>query len=106
MSDIKDAKTLTEAIAILEKAGQSKVNDMKKVFEKDFSELKKNMDDLKPLITDFKSTVDTQVSKSKSDIETKITNNPWLTLAIVGIIAFFAGCLFGNTKNDKKDTSK
>lgn len=104
MSDIKEAKTLSEAIAILEKAGQSKIDDLKKVFEKDYSDLKKNVDDLKPYIEDIKSTVETKFGKSKLDIEEKMTSNPWLTLAIVGIIAFFVGCLFGNSS--KKDTPK
>ena len=103
MSDIKEAKTLSEAIAILEKVGQSKVDDLKKVLEKDYTDLKKNMDDLKPYIKDIKSKIESQADKSKLDVEAKIANNPWVTLAIVGIVAFIIGCFFGN---NKKDTPK
>lgn len=107
MSDIKEAKTLSEAIAILEKVGQSKVDDLKKVLEKDYTELKKNMDDLKPIVNDFRSKFESQVDKSKLDVEAKITNNPWVTLAIVGVMAFIIGCFFGNNKKDSsKDNSK
>ena len=103
MSEIKEAKTLSEAISILEKVGQSKIDDLKKVFENDYTVLKKNMDDLKPYVEDFKTKIESQVGKSKLDVEAKIANNPWLTLAIVGIVAFIIGCFFGN---NKKDTPK
>ncbi len=101
MSDIKDTKTLSEAIAKLEKVGQTKTDDLKNILEKDFNELKKTIDDLKPQFEDFKSKVESQVGKSKSDLESQMTKNPWVTLAMVGIIGFILGCFFNSTKKDE-----
>ena len=101
MSENKTAKTLSEAIAQLEQAGKTKSAEIKNLFGADFSEIKKSLDDLKPYLDTLKSKVETQVIESKSEIEDKITKNPWITFAIVGFVAFIIGCLVSAKKKDE-----
>ena len=98
MSSSNHIKTLTEAIEKLEKAGSAKASDIKQNFEKDYTELKKTVEDLKPYLNDLKSKVEDQVQTTKSEIEENLKNNPWAAIAFVGIIAFIIGCLFANKK--------
>lgn len=86
VSDLKNAKTLSEAIRQLEDVGH------------------KTIDDMKPFLDDLKSKVETQVGESKTDIENKIAKNPWATLIAVGLFAFIIGCFFGRQQNKKDDT--
>ena len=98
MSTSNHIKTLTDAIEKLEKAGTAKASDLKQNFEQDYTELKKTVDDLKPYLNDLKVKVENQVQSTKSEIEDNLKNNPWATIAFVGIIAFIICCLFGNKK--------
>ncbi len=93
MAEIKNAKTLSEAISSLENAGKTKADEIKSFLGSDFTEIKKTFADLKPYLDDLKVAVEKQVSESKSSVEEKITKNPWLTFAIVGFVAFILGCL-------------
>lgn len=93
-------KSITEAIEILERAGRSKIKDFKDILENDYTELRKNLDDLKPHLDDLKSTVETEAKKTKSQIEDNIKANPWVTLGLVGIIAFVIGWIFGRREQD------
>ena len=103
MSNLKDVKTLAEAIKSLERASESKVQDLKQNFEKDYFELKKTVEDLKPHLEELKTKIHNEVNQVKSEIEEKIKENPWATLTFVGIAAFTVGCLLGNkSKGDRK----
>ena len=98
MSNPNHIKSLAEAIEKLEKAGTAKAADLKQNFEKDYTELKNTVEDLKPYLNDLKSKVENQVQSTKSEIEENLKSNPWATIAFVGIVAFIIGCLFGNKK--------
>ena len=103
MSNFKDAKTLAEAIEKLENAGENKAHELKQNFEKDYLELKKTVEDLKPHLEELKTKIQREVSVAKLEIEEKVKENPWATLAFVGIAAFTVGCLVGNkNKGDHK----
>ncbi len=98
MSNQNTIKTLADAIEKLEKAGSAKAHDLKQNFEKDYTELKKTVEDLKPYLNDLKSKVENQVQVTKSELEENLKSNPWATIAFIGIIAFIIGCLFGTKK--------
>lgn len=98
MSNSNHIKTLADAIEKIEKAGTAKADELKQNFEKDYTELKKTVEDLKPYLNDLKAKVENQVQSAKSDIEENLKSNPWATIAFVGIIAFIIGCLFGTKK--------
>ncbi len=100
MSENKSVKTLSEAIAQLEQVGKTKSAEMKNLFGSDFSELKKSLEDLRPYLDTLKTKVESEVIRSKSEIEDKIIKNPWLTFAIVGFVAFVIGCLVSAKKKD------
>ncbi len=93
--------SLSEAIQKLENAGQSKVQDFKEILEKDYNELRKNLDDLKPYLDQLKDNVENEVKKTKTQIEGKMKSNPWVTLGIVGVLAFVIGWVFGQRKEDE-----
>jgi ElaB/YqjD/DUF883 family membrane-anchored ribosome-binding protein len=93
-------KSLSEAIEKLEGASSSKVQDFKEILEKDYNELRKNLDELRPYLDDLKSKVETEVKKTKNQVEVNIKDNPWLALGAVGLIAFVIGWVFGQNKKD------
>lgn len=93
-------KSLSEAIAKLENSGNSKIQDFKEILEKDYTELRKSLDDLKPYLDDFKATLETEVKKTKNQVEDNVKNSPWVALGAVGLIAFVLGWIFGQRKRD------
>jgi ElaB/YqjD/DUF883 family membrane-anchored ribosome-binding protein len=93
--------SLTEAIEKLENAGHGKVQDFKEILEKDYNELRKTMDDLKPYLENLKSNVETEVKKTKNQVEGKVKENPWIILGLVGLIAFVIGWVFASSKKDE-----
>lgn len=101
MPNQKTAKSLTEAIEQLEQASRSKVDGVKQDLEKEYHQLKKTVEDLTPYLADLKTKVENQVGKTKSEIEEKVKDNPWVVMAFVGIFAFIIGCLFGNSRRDQ-----
>ncbi len=93
-------KSLTEAIEKLESVGQSKAKDFKDLLEKDYQEILRALDDLKPYLDDVRKNVETEVSRKKTEVENKVKEHPFLALGIVGIIAFFLGWLLGGGRKD------
>jgi ElaB/YqjD/DUF883 family membrane-anchored ribosome-binding protein len=92
--------TLSEAIEKLELAGTSKVKDFKDILEKDYTEVRKSLDDLKPYLDNLKSTVETEVKKTKNQLEEKVKESPWVAIGVVGLLAFVVGWLFGNKRSE------
>jgi ElaB/YqjD/DUF883 family membrane-anchored ribosome-binding protein len=90
-----EPKTLAEAIARLERATQSKTQEFRDVLGKDFSELRKAMDDIKPHLEGIGSQVKDQVGEARRSMEAKVQENPWMTLAIAGIFGLVLGWIFG-----------
>lgn len=62
--------------------------------------MRKNLDELKPYLDDLRTTVETEAKKTKSQVEANVKENPWVTLGIVGILAFVIGWIFGQRKQD------
>ena len=92
--------TLSEAIEKLEAAGQSKAQDFKQILEKDYHEVRKALDDLKPHLDEMKKTVEDEVKKAKGQVELKVKESPWIALGIVGLFAFVIGLFFGSRRRD------
>ncbi len=90
-----DPRNLSEAIERLERATQSKSQEFREVLGKDFSDLRKAMDDLKPYLSDLSERVSGQVGEAKKSVEGKIQESPWTTLAIAGLVGLFLGWIFG-----------
>lgn len=93
-------KSLAEAIEKLESVGQSKTKEFKDLLEKDYQEILRALDDLKPYLDDVRKNVETEVSRKKNEVEVRVKENPWLALGIVGVIAFFIGWLIGGGRKD------
>ncbi len=96
----KTPTSLSEAIEKLENASHGKVQDFKEILEKDYNELRKSLDDLKPYLDDLRTNVETEVKKTKNQVEDKVKENPWVVLGLVGLIAFVVGWIFGQRKQD------
>jgi ElaB/YqjD/DUF883 family membrane-anchored ribosome-binding protein len=94
-----DVRNITDAIDRLEKAGQSKTQDLKNMLEDDVEKIKKSLQEITPYLNDIKNKVEEQAHKAKQDVETQVKENPWVALGIVGLVALFIGWLLGhNTK--------
>ena len=94
----KDIKTLTDAINHLEKAGSNKVHDLHEAFGKNFDEVKKAFENLKPYMEDIKDKVETETKHAKHEAEHKIKENPWLALGIASLFGIFIGWLLGRDR--------
>jgi ElaB/YqjD/DUF883 family membrane-anchored ribosome-binding protein len=95
-----DPSTLSEAIEKLETAGTSKVQDFKQILEKDYLEIRKALDDLKPHLDGLKDKVGSEAAKTKDQVEVQIKQNPWLAIGAVGLLAFVIGWIFGSNKKE------
>ncbi len=93
-----DPSSLSEAIEKLETAGRGKAQDFKNILEKDYNELRKMLDDFKPQFDNLKAGVEKEVSKTKNQVEENVKNNPWVTLGLVGLVAFIVGWFLGQNK--------
>ena len=95
------AQSLSEAIEKLESYGNTAAKGFKEILEKDYSEIKKSLDNLKPHLVSLQENLEGEVLKKKEQAEKKVKENPWLTLGIVGIIALFIGILLGTSRKNK-----
>jgi ElaB/YqjD/DUF883 family membrane-anchored ribosome-binding protein len=94
------ASNLTEAIEQLEGLRQSKTEEFKEIFGKDIEDVKKVFEDLKPTLESLREKAEVEVRKAKNDVESKVKENPWVTLGVVGLIAFVIGWILGTSKKD------
>lgn len=90
-----EPKTLSEAIERLERATQSKTQEFREILGKDYSDLRKALDDLKPLLGEYGSQVNEQVQDARKSVEAKVQAHPWTTLAVAGLIGLVIGWIFG-----------
>jgi len=97
-----EPRTLAEAIERLERATKNKSQEFKDVLGKDYSELRKAIDDLKPHLEDLGSQVKEKVGETRRSMEAKVQENPWATLAIAGLSGLVIGwiCGFGSSRRD------
>ena len=84
-------KTLSEAIEQLEGAGRGAADDFKNILEKDYAEIKRALETLRPYLSDLQDSVEHEVKKKKEEAEKKVKENPWIVIALVGIFAFIFG---------------
>jgi ElaB/YqjD/DUF883 family membrane-anchored ribosome-binding protein len=94
-SNNSEPRNLSEAIDKLEHATQSKSQEMRELLGKDFTDLRKALEDLKPHLNEIQEKVKDQLNDAKKSVEGKIHENPWTSLAIVGLIGLFIGWIFG-----------
>jgi ElaB/YqjD/DUF883 family membrane-anchored ribosome-binding protein len=98
MSKSNGPNSLSEAISNLESAGTTKAQELKTHLEKDYTEIQKALETLKPLLEDFKDKAETEAKATKHQIEDQVKNNPWVTLGAVGVVAFIIGWIFGSNR--------
>lgn len=91
-------KSLSDAIAKLESASHSKTQQIKEHLEKDYSELLGALDDIKPYLEDVRKKVEEEAGNTKNEVEARVKDSPWITLGIVGLVAFFIGLFIGRQK--------
>lgn len=89
---------LSDAIEKLENAGRSKTSEFKNILEKDYDEIKKALESLKPYLDDLRVEVEKEVKTQQKQVEEKMQQNPWVTIGLVGVFAFVLGWIFGNNK--------
>ncbi len=94
-------QSLSEAIEKLESVSGSTVQGFKNILEKDYAEIKKSLENLKPHLTSLQENLETEVIQKKQAAEMKVKENPWLTIGIVGFLAFILGLFCGSRKNKK-----
>jgi ElaB/YqjD/DUF883 family membrane-anchored ribosome-binding protein len=98
------AGSISEAIDKLEAASRGKSEDFKNILEKDYEELKSAIESLKPHLAELRDKVESQVrteyQERKEQVENKVKENPWVTLGLVGLIAFVIGLILGQSRKD------
>ncbi len=97
----EEAQSLSEAIEKLESYGTSAAKGFKEILEKDYSEIKKSLDKLKPHLASLQESLEGEVYKKKDQAEKKVKENPWMAIGIVGIIALVIGILLGTSRKNK-----
>ena len=90
--------SLTEAIDKLEKVSLAKADEVKGILEKDYHELLKTVESLKPHLEQLRTQIENEVKSTQAEVEDRMKNNPWMTLGVVGLVAFFLGWVFGRKK--------
>ena len=93
-----EPRSLSEAIERLERVTQSKSQEIKDILGKDYSDLCKAMDDLKPHLAEITDKVTDKLDTAKKSVETKVQENPIATLALAGLAGLFIGWLFGRQR--------
>ncbi len=97
-SNNTEPKNLSEAIERLERVTQNKSQEIKDILGKDYADLRKAMDDLKPHLTEITEQVSDRLDNAKKSVESKVQENPIATLAIAGLAGLFIGWLFGRQR--------
>lgn len=87
--------SLSEAIAKLESVSQAKTDQIHEHIEKDFDEIKSALEHMRPYFEEIKNKVEQEAKATKTKVETKVKENPWFVIGIVGLIAFFLGLFLG-----------
>lgn len=98
MSKTPNPNSLTEAISNLETAGNSKAQELRAHLEKDYQEIQKALESLKPLVEDLKNKAESEVKATKNQVEEQVKSNPWMALGVVGLVAFILGWIFGSSR--------
>jgi len=91
--------SLDEAIAKLENVRADKSNQLKEFVDVELKTVKETLEKLKPVLEEAKNRAGAEAQKAKTEVETKIKDNPWLAVGLVGILAFIIGWLFGWKKS-------
>ena len=94
-TNLNGPRNLSEAIDRLEQVTQNKSEEIRHILGKDYSDLKRALDELKPHLTEISSKFTDQVSQTKKSVEAKVQDHPWTTLAVAGLIGLFFGWILG-----------
>jgi ElaB/YqjD/DUF883 family membrane-anchored ribosome-binding protein len=87
--------SLSEAIAKLESMSQSKTDKIREHIEKDYDEIKSALEDMRPYFDEIKNKVEQEAKAARTQVETKVRENPWVAIGVVALIAFFLGIFLG-----------
>ena len=87
--------SLSEAIAKLESISQSKTEQIREHIEKDYEDIKSALENMRPYLDEIKNKVEQEAKNTKTRVETKVKENPWVVIGVVGLIAFFLGIFLG-----------
>ncbi len=97
---------ITEAIRLFEKATSAKASELKSILGKDFEEIKKAVEDLKPYAENIKDSVVHTASQKVDEsweatkgvgrkVDEAVHENPWMSVGVVAFLALFMGYLMG-----------
>ncbi len=50
---------------------------------------------MRPYLDEIKNKVEQEAKNTKTQVETKVKENPWIVIGVVGLIAFFLGIFLG-----------
>lgn len=87
--------SLSDAIAKLESLSQSKTEKIREHIEKDYEQIKSALEDMQPYFDELKSKVESEAKATKSQVEAKVKESPWLAIGVISIVAFFLGLFLG-----------
>ena len=94
----KSVESINEAIAKLENLAHSKADHLKENIGQEYSEIKKALEGVIPYLEEIKGKVESEANQAKEKVEVSVKENPFMTLAIVGLVAFFVGLFFGRSR--------
>lgn len=103
MNEKKNINSLTEAIEKLEAASSSGASQLKQTLEADYHDIRKTIDELKPFLNNMKSKMESQIDKTKTEVEVKLKENPWAAIAFAGLLGLAVGAYLAKSG---KESSK
>jgi ElaB/YqjD/DUF883 family membrane-anchored ribosome-binding protein len=98
MAKKSNVNNLSDAIDELERFASSKTSDIKSVLEDEMHDLKKKLEDLKPIFEKFKETVSDEAVHAKRKVEEKVKEHPYAAIGILAFIALLVGFVLASSR--------
>lgn len=106
-----DAKSLAEALDIIERAAKESSRDFISELKPEFERIKKIWQEMAPAVADVKETVFETGREAATNavqagrealtsVNKKAKEEPWLLAGLVGIFALALGFILGRSRND------
>lgn len=87
-------KNLSQAIDDLEYETATGAGDFQSRIKSEFQKIEETLASLRPHLDKFSDKMGDEAKNAKSKVESKVQENPWATLGLVGLIGFILGFLF------------
>jgi ElaB/YqjD/DUF883 family membrane-anchored ribosome-binding protein len=87
-------KSFSTAIEELEKLAGDKGQKVKDRLISEIEGLEEQFEQLKPKLEQIKQDAEQQLGKAKDKVEQQVKEHPWVTLSLVGLLAFVLGFIF------------